>query len=163
MKKKDNYVLLIIVVVILLSILGIINFSGKDNTKAENDYKNNIQYKLLNDYSRFFTVNSCVYKYITYLSSNKTEDLLKLLNSEYISTNNINSSNIYNFINKLNGNYSFKSMKIYYEEINKNYVRYYVYGYLIQESLDGIGEKEDYYVIVDMDLKNQLFNVTPYD
>lgn len=160
MEKKDNSTLLMIIALILLVIVGIINFLGKDEEVVDN---NETEYKLLHDYSRFFTIDSCIYKYITYVSNNKTEDILKVLDSDYVSNNNINSDNLYEYIDSLNGNYSFKTKKIYYEEVSNNYIKYYVYGYLIQESLDNIGDKQDYYVIVNLDTKNQLFSISPYD
>ena len=161
MEKKKDYTLLIIICVILLCIviLLFLNNDSNDNNILSKEPK----YKLVEDYSRFFTVNSCVYKYITYLNGNKTEDLLKILDKEYIENNNIDSNNVYNFVNKLTGNYSFKTKKIYYQVGNEKVIKYFVYGYLIEETIDGVGNKKDYYVIVNLDLENQLFSVTPYD
>lgn len=161
MEKKKDYTLLIIICVILLCIVVLL-FLNNDSTNS-NILNEEPKYKLVEDYSRFFTVNSCVYKYITYLNGNKTDELLKILDEEYIKNNNINSNNVYNFINKLNGNYTFKSKKIYYEVNNEKVIKYFVYGYLIEETIDGLGSKKDYYVIVNLDLENQLFSITPYD
>lgn len=160
MKKKDNSTILMIISLILLVIFGLMHFLDHNEENVNNK---EVEYKLLNDYSRFFTIDSCVYKYITYVSNSKTEDILKVLDSNYVRDNNINSTNLYNYVGTLEGSYTFKTKKIYYEILNNNYIRYYVYGYLIQDSLDSIGKKEDYYVIVNLDSKNQLFSITPYD
>lgn len=160
MKKKDNSTILMIISLILLVIFGLMHFLDHNEENVNNK---EVEYKLLNDYSRFFTIDSCVYKYITYVSNSKTEDILKVLDSNYVRDNNINSTNLYNYEGTLEGSYTFKTKKIYYEILNNNYIRYYVYGYLIQDSLDSIGKKEDYYVIVNLDSKNQLFSITPYD
>lgn len=160
MKEKKDYTLLIIICIILLCIVALL-FLNKDD--EEIILSKEPKYRLVEDYSRFFTVNSCVFKYITYLNSNKTDDLLKILDEEYIKDNNITNNNVYNFVNKLNGNYSFKSKKIYYEVGNDKLVKYFVYGYLIEEMIDGIGSKQDYYLIVNLDLENQLFSVAPYN
>lgn len=159
--KKNNYFILIIICIILLCILGIIYFSEEQEEILETPTKNN--YILLNDYSRFFTIESCVDKYINLLSSDKSDSLLEVLDSDYIKSNNITTDNIYNYVNKLDGIYSFKSKKIYYEEISKNFTKYYVYGYLIKEEMDSKGIKSDYYLIINLDLKNNLFSVLPYD
>lgn len=161
MEKKKDYTLLIIICVILLCIVVLLflnNDSNNNNILSEGP-----KYKLVDDYSRFFTVDSCVYKYVTYLNGNKTDELIKILDEEYIKNNNIDSNNVYNYVNKLSGNYSFKSKKIYYQVGNEKVVKYFVYGYLIEETIDGIGEKQDYYVIVNLDLENQLFSIAPYD
>lgn len=160
MKEKKDYTLLIIICVILLCIVVLLFLNNNDKEVILSEEP---KYRLVEDYSRFFTVNSCVYKYITYLSSNKIDDLLKVLDEDYVNNNNINSDNVYNFVSKLNGNYSFKSKKIYYQVGNDNLVKYFVYGYLIEETIDGIGSKQDYYLIVNLDLENQLFSVSPYD
>lgn len=160
-KNKKDYTLLIIICVILLAILGIMFFN--DDDKEIIDFNNEPEYKLLNDYSRFFTVDSCVYKYISLLSMDNKDNLLNVIDDEYIENNNLTKNNIYQFIPKLDGIYSFKSKKIYYQKFNDDFIKYYVYGYLIQEEMDEIINKVDYYVIIKMDIKNNLFSVTPYD
>lgn len=161
MNKKDNYILLIIICVILVCILILLFLNS--NSKEETILNEEPKYKSVSDYSDFYTVSSCAYKYITYLSSNKVYDLINILDEEFVSNNNINTNNIYNYVNKLGGNNTFKAKKMYYQVYNKNIDRYYVYGYLIEETIDGISNKQDYYLIVNLDSKNKLFSVLPYD
>lgn len=160
MKKKDNYVLMIIISLILISILGLLYFKDKDNSNSTDE---KTKYTLLNDYSRFFTIDSCIYKYISYLSSGDSASVLKILDSNYVKQNQINENNLYEFIDKLDGNYTYKSKKIYFVEIDKNYISYYVDGYLMQDLIDEDSNKTEMYFIVNLDLKNNLFSITPYD
>ena len=157
MGKKKDYTLLIIICLILFSIVGLLYFSKSED--EEQIEKN--KYVILNDYSRFFTVNSCVYKYIQYLSNKNYDNLFKVLSKEYINDNNLNESNIYNYLPNLNGNYSFVSKKIYYEKKDDNYFKYYVYGYIEQDLIDSIGNKEYYYFLVDYDQMDNVFSITP--
>ena len=159
--KKNNLFLLI--VVIILSIILVLLFNINTNNSKSNNDKNHDNYILLKDYSRFFTINSCIYKYISYLSGNNSEDLLSVLDKDYVEKNNIDVNNVYEHLDKLNGNYTFKSKKIYYKKINDNYITYYVYGYLIEDILNKEGEKQEKYYIVNLDIKNQLFSISPYD
>lgn len=161
MEKKKDYTLLIIICVLLLSVAVLLFLNNND--EEENILSKEPKYKLVDDYSRFFTINSCAYKYITYLSSNKTDDLISVLDEEYVSKNNIDTNNVYNYVNKLSGNYSFKSKKIFYQDSDDKIIKYFVYGYLIEETINGIGTKQDYYLIVNLDTENQLFSVSPYD
>lgn len=161
MEKKKDYTLLIIICVLLLSVAVLLFLNNND--EEENILSKEPKYKLVDDYSRFFTINSCVYKYITYLSSNKTDDLISVLDEEYVSKNNIDTNNVYNYVNKLSGNYSFKSKKIFYQVSDDKIIKYFVHGYLIEETINGIGTKQDYYLIVNLDTENQLFSVSPYD
>ena len=158
MKKKDNYTLLIIICIILLCIVGLLFL---ENETEEVLIEELPVYKLVDDYSTFFTLNSCAYKYITLINGKKTNDLLNVLDKDYIKNKNIDNNNVYSFIKKLIGNYSFVTKKIYYEENDKD--KYYVYGFLQKESINGIVSKEDYYLIINLDKKNNLFSVTPYD
>lgn len=163
MNKKNNYFVLIIICIILLSLVGIMFFNRRANDEMIDDTVKNPDYKLLDDYSRFFTVESCVYKYINLILRDSREDLLKVLDEDYVNKNNINQDNIYNYIEKLDGVYSFKAKKIYYENIDNNFIKYYVYGYLVKETMDEIVDKQDNYYIVSIDKKNSLFSISPYD
>ena len=161
MKNKNNYTLLIIVCVILLSILGILYFDSDETESIVNN--NETKYLLLDDYSRFYTVESIVYKYINLITSNNVSDLINVLDEDYVSNNNITSETVFNYVDKLEGIYSFKAKKIYYENKSKYIIKYYVYGTLNKEGMDEIIEKSDYYLVVNIDTKNNLFSITPYD
>lgn len=158
-KKRDNYVFLIIVILILISVLGLLFLNRTDNNinKVEET-----KYYLLSDYSRFFTVNSCINKYVNSLNNKNYENILKLLDEDYKKQNSIDINNVSNFIDKLDGNYSFVSKNIYYNKINNQIIIYYVKGYLVSDMLDTINnEKIDKYYIVKFDLKNNLFSIIP--
>ena len=159
--KKKNYTLLIVFIVILLCVLGLLYL--EHNKESKEKPVENKKYLLLQDYSRFFTIDSCIYKYFQYLSSKNTSNLLKVLDDEYKKTNNINNDNIYDYLPDLDGEYTFSSKKIYYEKINDNYFTYYVYGYAQEELLDSIGNKDYYYFKVNYDQKNTIFSISPID
>ena len=158
-KKRDNNIFLIIICILLLFIIVLLFLNDKDEDYMKKEEK--LKYSLVSDYSVFFTINSCVYKYVKFISNKHTDDLLQILDSKYIEKNNINNKNLYNYVNQLDGIYTFKTKKIYYEEKNKN--QYYVYGYLIKESIDGITDKQDYYLIINLNTRKQLFSIVPYD
>lgn len=157
--RKSDYKLIIIAIVLVIISLIVFNISpNKDKNKVED----NTQIKLLKDYSRFYTVNSCVYKYIVNLQSKNTDNLMKLLDEEYITNNNINSNNIYNNLENLNGNYTFDAKEIYYEELSDNVIKYYVYGHIIEDTINGYStNKLETYYIVKMDTQNMTFNISP--
>lgn len=159
--KKNRLVLFIVFVGLFITSLIIYNMYN--NKELESNEVNNQKYILLSDYSRFFTVNSCINKYIVYLQSKDVDSLLKVLDKDYVGKNNINSNNIFNYLGSIDGNNSFVSKKIFYEEISDQYVKYYVYGYISKETIDNLNvEKTDKYYIVTFDLDNQLFSIMPY-
>lgn len=159
MKKKDNYIMLIIIVLILISTLGLL-YLNKDN-KINNKTPN---YVLLNDYSRFFTINSCINKYVTSLQNNKYDNVLKLLDKNYVEENNISSDNVSNYVDNLDGNYNYITKNVFYTELSEKVINYYVKGYLVSDELDNISNDKIYkYYIVKFDLTNNLFSITPID
>lgn len=158
MEKKKDYTLLILICIILLCVLSLFYlYNDKDNNSKEDKRDN---YVLLKDYSRFFTINSCIYKYFSYLSNKDTDSLLKVLDSNYLLENNINSDNIYTKTLDLNSYYSFISKKIYYKKLDNYYIEYFVYGYTEEEN-NYESVKDYYYFKVVFDENNSTFNIAP--
>ena len=162
MEKQNNNIKLIIICVVLVIVLGLLYLYKGDKKDKTVDEKE-ISYNLLEDYSRFFTVNSCIYKYFSYLSSKDTDSLLKVLDKKFIDSNNINEDNIFEKTLDLNAYYSFTSKKIYYKVLTEGYIEYYVFGYAEEENLNSDRIKDDYYFIVVFDEKNSTFSITPID
>ena len=96
-----NLKLVIALIVIMAVLAGINQIFFKDKAKVKEDKVNQDEILLVDDYNRFYTVSSCVSKYLNYLATNNTEKLLVLLSNEYKTKNNITESNIYTFIPKI--------------------------------------------------------------
>lgn len=125
--------------------------------------KNDIE--IVKSSSKFYTVSNCVYRYITYVQSKSSDNVLLTLDSKYKKDNNINKDNIFEKINVLDGNYNFEGRKMYQQKLNDDTTKYYVYGYLRKEVMNPSLAEEplDYYVIVTLNTKNKTFSITPYD
>lgn len=160
--EERNKKILAIVLVVAVLFLGIYKiFFDKEEVEIESIDTETIS--VVKDNSRFFTVSSCVSKYINYLTTEDTENLLILLSKEYKDNNAINSDNLYNYVNKINSNKTFSPKKMFQQRISKSIYKYYVYGFIQEELMDSIGPKEDYYLIVILDEENMTFSVEPYD
>lgn len=159
--KKGDYILIIICVIVVLITFIIINLN-KDNNVIE-DYKSNNMI-LLSDYSRFFTLESCMYKYVNYLQMKDNSNLMKLLDKEYIDNNNINENNVLEFLGYLDGTNTFKLKEVYYDRTDKDIIKYYVYGEVIKEVIDSYQSSgiEKYYVIK-LDTINMVYSIAPYE
>ena len=157
MKKSNIY--LILLLVFLIIVLIFINNYKKEDDKIQVVEKHKVL--LLNDYNEFFTVNSSIFKYISYLQKKDYESVLKILDSDYKNTNSINLNNIANYVENLDGNYSFSSKKIYFEVIEDNLIKYYVYGYLSQDIIDGYSERLDRYYTVIFNTDEKIFSIIP--
>ena len=162
-KKNKNVVLIVILVMLMFAGMAIYSYREGNDVTDEPTFEKE-SYALLRDYSRFFTVNSCVYKYVQYLQKEDFDSLFKVLDQDYISNKGVNKNNVYSFLPNLSdGVYNYVSKKIYYENINDNLIVYYVHGYIEKSIMDSIGTKEyhDYEVI--LDTKNETFSIAPYN
>lgn len=159
--EKRNIIILVIIAIILIS--GIIvyeTFFDKSTVNEEKDIT------VLKDNSRFYTISSCINRYLTYLTNNDSDNLILLVDSEYKKENNINKNNILEYLPKLDKRYSFSAKKMYEQKLSDDYTKYYVYGYLIEDVFneeDSIKNALDFYTIVTINSENHTYSITPYD
>ena len=158
MKKKDNN-LMIVIGAIILTVSVIVVTSIIDSNKKKIDQ----EIKIVTNYVEFYTVNSCLYRVITYISKNDTNSLLLTLNDEYKKKNNINSENILTFFPIVNANSTFVSKKMYYKRINSHLKKFYVYGQIVEEDMDTQKGFKDAFFIVYLDTDKKIFAIEPYD
>ena len=161
-QETKNLILLIIVIVIFGLFSLAYDFFVKDKD-VDNEVIDTETISIVTDHNRFYTVSSCVSKYINYLVDKDTDNLFILLSSDYIKKNNIISGNIYSYIGTIKGNRTFTPVKMYKQRLNSSLTKYYVYGNLQKESINGISDREGYYLIVILDEKNMTFAIEPYD
>ena len=152
-KNMRGIIITVIVVAALYGIYTLFFNKPKDETD------NKIDVVLVNDYNRFYTVSSCVTKYLNTLSSNNVENILTILDKNYKEKNNITEDNIYNYINKVDDVYSFSPRKMYYKETNNYITKYYIYGTIEKSTINQSDEAKDYYIIVYLDSQNRLEKV----
>lgn len=149
--ENKNYIYIGIISVLAIVLILVINIT----TKLNNDTSN--KNVVVNNPSNFFTIENCVNKFINVIYKKETDNILTLLNDEYINDHGVNKENVYNYIPKLNGKTTFQAKKIY-----KDNTKYYVYGYLMEETIDSLNIMDNYYVIINISEKN-IFDITPYD
>lgn len=161
-KAERNKKILAIVVVISVLVLGIYKiFFDRDIVDEEKIDTETIS--VVKDNSKFFTVTSCVSKYVRTLSDRDTEKLLVLLSDEYKTNNSVNSSNVYNFTGSMNVNPTFSGKKMFQQRLSKTIYKYYVYGFIQEDLMDSVSAKVPYYIIVILDESNMTFAIEPYD
>lgn len=159
-ENKEKIIAIVLVVAVL--ILGIYKlFFEKNDTKEEKIDTETIS--VVEDVNRFFTVSSCVSKYINYLSIKDTDNLLVLLSKQYKEENKINSENLYNFTGTIEGTNTFAGKKMFAQRISKSIYKYYVHGFTQMELMDSVAPKKDFYVIIIIDEENMTFSVEPYN
>ena len=151
----------IILVILTILVLVISNFTKREEIKKEDK-----KYIVTNP-SNFYTVNSCIYRVITYISSENKRDMMLVLNDDYRIKNKITEDNILDLFPKIEQGSTFVSTKMYYENINTNIKKYYVQGYIETNQLvnleDSVNlETKKLYFIVYLDTENKIFSIEPY-
>lgn len=156
--KKSLLIILLFVVAIIVLIVTI--FANKDD-KRKNDIS------IVYDYGAFYTVNSCLYRFTTYISSNDSKSVLLTLSNNYKKENKITEANVLEHFSDVPSDSTFVSKKMYYEKIDDNITKYYVYGYFGEDILDDYYESnkdlKNVYYIVYLDSSKKIFSVEPYD
>lgn len=156
-KKKKITIILLVAVVIIYG--GIFFLVEKNERK-----KPSLTASIVTDYSEFFTVNSCISKYINYLGAKDEDALYKLLSIDYKRKKIITKDNVLMNLQVITSGSTFSAYRIYKENIREDIYKYYVRGFIEVGGLeiDDISRKEDY-IIVYLDKKNTLFSIEPYD
>lgn len=166
--KKNVLIFLIALLVILSTIILIV----MGNLKTENNQvQNNIiieqnqskKIEKVNSASAYFTVKSCINKYINYVTNKDTDSILKILDSSYIKENNINQNNVLEKIETISGSIIFEAETMYVEEIDENNKIYYVLGSLKEEGLETYTTIDDeFYITVNMNYDDNIFSIIPF-
>ena len=154
MKKTSFRIFVVCLIVSLLICIGFLILSFKfDNNKQ-------ISVKSVESPIIFFTVESCVNKYISLIVAQDSEALYNVIDSKYKKDNEITLENVLGINKYLKGNYSFIATAMLEDKDENN--KYYVKGYLIEESMNTeyfSSEKIEYSLIVKLDIKNYTYSV----
>ena len=161
MKEDKSKLLAIVLALVTIIVIVVSIFLKKENN--EDNIKNA---HVLNNPSQFFTVNSCLYRTITYAYKKDSDSLIKILDSGYKQNNKVNLDNVLTVFPTIKQDSTFVSKKMYYKEISKSLIKYYgeirpniIHDYTPVEEV----ETEDVYFIVNLDSSKQIFSVEPYD
>lgn len=158
-KQNKDKMLMIILVILVLALVCVFLLRDKDEKGA---YSN--QPLIVTDNSSFYTVSSCVSKYVGYLYNKDIDNLLILLNQKYIEKNKIDSNNIFEYLGTLNSYQTFKAKKMYVKQVDDHIYKYYVYGILEEEFIDSNAKYVgDLYMIVYLNEDGMTFSVEPYN
>ena len=155
---KNNQKIIIIGIVgllILTSFLAVyfsLNMSEPKNPSKEPNISKEIT--RLKDTNTFFSLQNAINYFYDLREQNKTNELLELLNKEYINNHNITENNVLENINLDNESVSFNIEEVYYNA-NSDITYYFLKGYIVGESfLDAATYNDNKYFLVIVDIDN---------
>lgn len=159
MNKTTKLEVTIIIILVFIFIISFIYMKIKED-KVEEE-KINTEVSILADNNRFFTIDSAISKYFSYVTSKDSESILKILDENYIEKNNITASNVYNFIGNYNSNIKTSLEEAYQVSSYKNIYKYCVKIKLKQETLYDSTLQGNIYYIVTINENELIFALEP--
>ena len=158
--KKDKILLSCLITLVIGAFIYKITmyFVSK---QQEETFDNEIH--LVTDASRFFTVSSCVDRFMKYISVKDNASVYKMVSSDYMKDNGITQSTVLSLFPSVDSGVAFSAIKMYEQQIGPTVMKYYIYGQYETINIDDISTQNDYYVIVYLYTKNMLFALEPYD
>jgi len=153
--------IILIATLLSLILIAILIYNSRYGEQAEDGESSRA---LVNNYSRFFTVQNAANTYFNFLARGDVESLLILLSDDYIDRNNLNRNNVLLRLDSLDGErYDFTARRMYQTNLSANMIKYYIYGHLSEARLDEFTPPIPYYLILIFDTRNWTFSITPYD
>ena len=170
--------IIIVICIILAGVVAIIVINGKQaNKPIENNINHSteskiqdtkVNYEKVKSATSFFTVQSCINKYLSYINANDNESVFKILDEEYLLKNKITKQNVFENIKRYdNGAITFQADKMYMEQIDDDNIKYYVHGIVknsfIEELSDKIIIDDNFQIIVKLNFENMVYSVMPLE
>lgn len=165
--KIKKYILTVVIVILLL-IIGIliaINYGKENQEKNENEefqmqnvQKEETEIKEVTNSAMYFTVKSCIDKYMNYLSEENKEAIYNVLSLSYIEKNDVNIDNVLNKIEKIEGkklDLNIQEMKV--KNDGEDFQTYYIYGKIRNEN----NSNSKILLTVNVDVINKTFSIEP--
>jgi hypothetical protein len=155
LKFNKNFIYIILLCAFAIILIILVNNDDKSSIEKLND-----KYKVVNNASNFFTIENCINKYINVVKNKDTDSIMLLLNNDYKIEKNVTIENVYNFTPDITKRTTYQAQKMYNKS---NSYQYYVSGYFMEETIDSLKIKDNYYFIVSINKNDGTFNITPYE
>lgn len=159
MNKTEKIELFIVIILVIVFVFSFIYMKTTENKSEEQRIDTRVT--ALEDINRFFTIDSAVSKYFSYVVLKDSESLLKILDEDYIKRNNITSSNIYDFVGNYDNTIRSELEEAYQVSSYNNVYKYYVKVVLKEETLYDSALQGYVYYIVTINENELTYAVEP--
>ena len=148
-----------VIIILLIIFLSSIIYTKYIEIKLENTIDKKIV--AVSDINRFFSIDSSLSKYYSYIIRNNKNNLLKVLDKDYIKRNNISTNNILTFLNPFKVNMKSNLEEAYQFSVYKNIYKYYTKVSIKEETIYTSTLQRYDYFIVTVDENNLTFAIEP--
>lgn len=166
---NKNKIIIIAIFIIFIIVIGLFSIIISESLKKDNnEQKDSLETKVKDDIlleevknpHMYFTVETCINKYLKYISINDKESIYKVLDSNYIKMFNITQENVLEYIEKVDINdFNISISEMYVEEVDDDNQVYYIKGMINNELLE---KNEEFCLTVNINIDSQVFSVVPY-
>lgn len=181
---KKIIIAIIIILILCMITTGVLLYMLKNSDESEagnveGDVGEDINFnesiiEPVTDNISFFSVQNCIQGYLNTINLKSSSyydnednkvvtdneiatDIYNLLSKEYIDENSITTSNVFNYIDKVEENLIFIPLKMNYIFL-QNMTKYAIYGFCIDWDNNYV---KDLYFIVNVDETNKTYSITP--
>ena len=159
MNNTEKIELSVVIVLVVVLVFSFIYVKFTENKVEEETIDTKVV--ALADVNRFFTIDSAISKYFSYITLKDNESLLKILDEDYIERNNITTSNISNFVGNYDANIRSSLEEAYQVSSYNNIYKYYVKVVLKEETLYDSTLHGYVYYIVTINENELTFAIEP--
>ena len=170
--KKCIIAIITVIIIIIVALIILMQFDiEKDENKMHQvtneeyeEFLSNLQLNTVNivkDRDTFFTVASCVDKYLINIYNENAQNIYELIDQTYIDKFSISQSNVLNKVDNYSELQIFSPKKMYELNENETFSVYYVYGKIRDDAMEEIMPESDFYVTVKLDKVNRTFSIMP--
>lgn len=169
MKNKKLFLAIISLIILVIIIIFIIlifrkkfyeeNIVDNDgNIVIEEEPQGDIEEETIKDREKvinttyFFSIEECINKYLNAIKIGSAAQLMNYLDGKYIQENNLTSENV---LSNVEEGYDFIATEMY-EKRDKT-----LYSFIVKGVADDNIYNQEKYYIVDLDLSNSTFKITP--
>ncbi len=134
----------LIVIVVIINIFFPMKNALSDlfNNKDKSDTK----YSIVDDFSRYSTVSAAIEKYYSFINMKDYDSVIKILEIDYVDSNNITKDNINKYVFISSDLLSFQPNKMYQKTV-KGVMTFYVDG-VVKNQATGEELKKEYLKVV---------------
>lgn len=133
--NKTERIELIIAVTLIIIFGATLIYARSINREVEEEIIDNTV-SPVKDVNRYFTIDSAISKYVSYVASEDTSSIIKTLNNEYINNNKITEDNLFDYIKTYGPNYRSNTREIYQISSYNNIYKYYAKVRISDELMD---------------------------
>ncbi len=158
---KTSFKIFIMAIILSIAIFfGLLFVSFKIN---EHKKDQPVKLEYVTNPNIFFTVESCVNKYVQLLQNKNARAIYDIIDQDYKEEKAITIYNAVAINKAIDPNTIFEAEKILEDKNDLN--TYYVLGYLTKNNIDDIYDqyRSTYSIIVKLDLNNYIYSVIPKD